>query len=47
MKDLEAVSTRVYQHLAAQKQGGGEAAAEAPKVDDDVIDAEIVDEDKK
>lgn len=45
MKALEPVSTRVYQHLASQKQQ--EATADnTQKSDDDVIDAEIVDEEK-
>ncbi len=47
MKALEPVSTRVYQHLAAQKQQqSGEGSTESSKADDDVIDAEVVDEEK-
>lgn len=42
MKALEPVSTRVYQHLAAQNQPQqGETTSK--KEDDDVIDAEVVD----
>ncbi|MGL5955527.1 MAG: molecular chaperone DnaK [Brevinema sp.] len=46
MKALEPVSTRVYQHLAAQKQQEA-GSQESKTADDDVIDAEVVDEDKK
>ena len=42
MKALEPVSTRVYQHLAAQKQEASAPAGDEKKSDDDVIDAEVV-----
>ena len=42
MKALEPVSTRVYQHLAAQKQQEAAPAGGETKSDDDVIDAEVV-----
>lgn len=43
MKALEPVSTRVYQHLAAQKQQEAAPTKDNTKSEDDVIDAEVVD----
>lgn len=48
MKDLEPVSTRVYQAMAAANQQQPQGGAESPKKEDgeDVIDAEVVDDKK-
>ena len=46
MKALEPVSTRVYQHLAAQKQQEAATPGDEKKSDDDVIDAEVVNDEK-
>ncbi|MGL4676643.1 MAG: molecular chaperone DnaK [Brevinema sp.] len=47
MKALEPVSTRVYQHLATQKKQESSTSSPESKSSDDVIDAEVIDEDKK
>lgn len=49
---VAAVSQKVGQAMyadaqAAQSAGGADAGAEAPKADDDVVDAEIVDDERK
>ena len=47
MKALEPVSTRVYQHLAAQNQADADAKGDAPSPEEDVIDAEVVEDEEK